>query len=129
MGERHHLHLNLCAFLRNHREGWLYLAVVLDLFSRRIVGWSMQASLDRSIVLNALGAALKQRGSAEGILHHSDRGSQYASGEFQTLLSEHDIVCSMSRKGIQAKAAFAALGQRACREFLWDTQTRISASS
>ena len=51
------------------REGWLYLAVVLDLFSRRIVGWSMQASLDRSIVLNALGAALKQRGSAEGILH------------------------------------------------------------
>ena len=83
------------------REGWLYLAVVLDLFSRRIVGWSMQASLDRSIVLNALEAALKQRGSAtaEGILHHSDRGSQYASGEFQALLSEHDIVCSMSRKG------------------------------
>lgn len=86
------------------REGWLYLAVVLDLFSRRIVGWSMQASLDRSIVLKALGAALSQRGSgstgsAEGILHHSDRGSQYASADFQQALSEQGIACSMSRKG------------------------------
>lgn len=81
------------------REGWLYLAVVLDLFSRRIVGWSMQPRLDRSIVLNALGAALKQRGSGEGILHHSDRGSQYASADFQAALSEHGIACSMSRKG------------------------------
>ena len=81
------------------REGWLYLAVVLDLFSRRIVGWSMQASLDRSIVLNALQAALCQRQAEGKILHHSDRGSQYASGEFQQMLADQDIACSMSRKG------------------------------
>ncbi len=83
------------------KEGWLYLAVVLDLFSRRIVGWSMQKTLDRSIVLNALGAALKQRGSGstERILHHSDRGSQYASADFQQALLDNGILCSMSRKG------------------------------
>lgn len=81
------------------REGWLYLAVVLDLFSRRVVGWSMQASLERSIVLNALGAALQQRTAEKGILHHSDRGSQYASADFQQALCEQSITCSMSRKG------------------------------
>ena len=84
------------------REGWLYLAVVLDLFSRRIVGWSMQASLERSLVLNALEAALRQRNAgeaAERILHHSDRGCQYASADFQQALTEQGIPCSMSRKG------------------------------
>jgi transposase InsO family protein len=81
------------------REGWLYLAVVLDLFSRRIVGWSMQPTLDRSIVLNALKGALSQRETGTGLVHHSDRGSQYASGEFQQMLHEQGITCSMSRKG------------------------------
>ena len=82
-------------------EGWLYLAVVLDLFSRRVVGWCMQARLDQSLVVNALQSALCQRrpGIGVGLLHHSDRGSQYASGDFQALLSEQDILCSMSRKG------------------------------
>ena len=80
-------------------EGWLYLAVVLDLFSRRVVGWSMQASLDRSLVLNALQAALSLRQPGRGLLHHSDRGSQYASADFQTRLSEQGIQCSMSRRG------------------------------
>jgi putative transposase len=80
-------------------EGWLYLAVVLDLFSRRIVGWSIQSRLDRSLVLNALQAALCQRRPEAGLLHHSDRGSQYASGDFQSVLSERGISCSMSRKG------------------------------
>lgn len=80
-------------------EGWLYLAVVLDLFSRRIVGWSMQPSLDRSIVVNALQAALSQRRPEAELLHHSDRGSQYASADFQAVLSEQGIVCSMSRRG------------------------------
>ena len=80
-------------------EGWLYLAVVLDLFSRRVVGWSMQASRDRALVVNALRSTLCQRHPAPGLLHHSDRGSQYASGDFQALLSEQDILCSMSRRG------------------------------
>jgi putative transposase len=81
------------------REGWLYLAVVLDLFSRRIVGWCMQPTMDRSIVLKALEMALGQRQPGVGIVHHSDRGSQYASSDFQSKLAESDICCSMSRRG------------------------------
>lgn len=80
------------------REGWLYLAVILDLFSRRIVGWSMKARLEKQLVIDALLVALGQRKPASGILHHSDRGSQYASKEYQNLLKEAGISCSMSRK-------------------------------
>ena len=80
-------------------EGWLYLAVVLDLFSRRVVGWSMQASMDRSLVVNALESALCQRHPQAGLLHHSDRGSQYASSDFQARLLQQGIACSMSRRG------------------------------
>lgn len=81
------------------QEGWLYLAVVLDLFSRRVVGWCMQPSMDRSLVLNALEMALGQRQPGEGLVHHSDRGSQYASGDFQEKLASAGISCSMSRRG------------------------------
>lgn len=81
------------------REGWLYLAIVLDLFSRRIVGWSMQANLEHSLVLKALGSAICQRQPDAGLVHHSDRGSQYASADFQQALCEQSITCSMSRKG------------------------------
>jgi transposase InsO family protein len=81
------------------RQGWLYLAVVMDLFSRRIVGWSMSASLGAVIVLDALRMALAQRQPPPGLLHHSDRGSQYAAADFQQLLQAHGIVCSMSRRG------------------------------
>jgi Transposase and inactivated derivatives len=81
------------------REGWLYLAVVLDLFSRRVVGWSIRPTLERGLVVGALGAALSLRRPGSGLIHHSDRGSQYASGEFQLALSRAGIVCSMSRKG------------------------------
>jgi transposase InsO family protein len=80
-------------------EGWLYLAVVLDLFSRRIVGWSMQASLHKELVVDALSMALCQRRPGPGLLHHSDRGSQYASETFQEALGAAGIVCSMSRRG------------------------------
>ena len=80
-------------------EGWLYLAVILDLFSRRVVGWSMQASLHKRLVLDALEMALGQRCPSPGLLHHSDRGSQYASGAFQEALGAAQIVCSMSRRG------------------------------
>lgn len=81
------------------REGWLYLAVVMDLFSRRIVGFSTQKTMERQLVIDALKVALGRRRPGAGLLHHSDRGSQYASGAFQALLSGAGIVCSMSRKG------------------------------
>ena len=80
-------------------EGWLYLAVVLDLFSRRVVGWSMQSRLNRSLVVNALQSALCQRRPEAGLVHHSDRGCQYASYDFQAMLREQGILCSMSRRG------------------------------
>lgn len=83
------------------REGWLYLACVLDAYSRRIVGWSMSARITKGLVLDALRMALGRRrpDRESGLLHHSDRGSQYASAAFQELLREENITCSMSRKG------------------------------
>lgn len=81
------------------REGWLYLAVVLDLFSRRVVGWSMKATLSQSLALDALRMALMQRTPPRGLVHHSDRGVQYASRAYQQLLKANGMVCSMSRKG------------------------------
>lgn len=81
------------------QQGWLYLAVVLDLFSRRIVGWSMAPSLERTLVLDALQMAIAARNPAEGLIHHSDRGSQYASYDYQKALQQKGIVGSMSRRG------------------------------
>lgn len=81
------------------RSGWLYLAVVMDLFSRRIVGWAMASHMKTSLVSNALKMALQQRNPPRGLLLHSDRGSQYASHDYQKLLKAHGVVCSMSRKG------------------------------
>ena len=81
------------------REGWMYLAAILDLFSRRVVGWSIEPYVDRTLALDALGMALRTRQPEPGLLHHSDRGVQYASGDYQKLLAEHGIDCSMSRKG------------------------------
>ena len=80
-------------------EGWLYVAVVLDLFSRRIVGWSMQASMTSQLVADALMMAVWRRGKPVELLHHSDQGSQYTSEHFQELLKEQGITCSMSRAG------------------------------
>ncbi len=80
-------------------EGWLYLAVVIDLFSRRVVGWSMATHLRTGLVLSALQMALGRRLPNSGMLHHSDQGSQYASQEYGATLKEHGMVCSMSRKG------------------------------
>ena len=81
------------------REGWMYLAAILDLFSRRVVGWSMDSRIDQTLALDALGMALRTRRPEPGLLHHSDRGVQYAGGDYQTQLRENGIVCSMSRKG------------------------------
>ena len=80
-------------------EGWLYLAVVLDLYSRWVVGWAMQDRIGHELVMAALTMALWQRRPSAGLLHHSDRGSQYTSEPFQQLLTDHDIRCSMSGQG------------------------------
>jgi len=81
------------------REGWLYVAAVLDLFSRRIVGWSMKARMTADLVTDALLMAIWRRRPESGLLHHSDQGSQYTCEQFQQLLADHGIVCSMSRQG------------------------------
>ncbi|AXC16246.1 Mobile element protein (plasmid) [Acidisarcina polymorpha] len=81
------------------REGWLYLAVVLDLFSRRIVGWAMGATIDSALACGALDMAWHSRSAAAGLIFHSDRGSQYASRCYTDLLAGHSIKASMSRKG------------------------------
>ena len=80
-------------------EGWLYLAVVLDLFNREVVGWSIKPRMTADIVTDALKMAWFRRRPAPGLIHHSDRGSQYASGAFQAQLHEYGMQCSMSRKG------------------------------
>lgn len=80
-------------------EGWLYLAVFLDLFSRQVVGWAMSAWLTADLVVDALQMARWRRRPDKGLLVHSDRGSQYASGRFQTMLKDHGYIGSMSRKG------------------------------
>jgi putative transposase len=80
-------------------EGWLYVAVVLDLYSRRIVGWSMQSSMTLQLVADAMMMAVWRRGKPKELLHHSDQGSQYTSENFQKLLAEQGITCSMSRAG------------------------------
>lgn len=80
-------------------EGWIYLAAVLDLYSRMVVGWAVSALIDRHLVLKALDMAIKRRCPGTGLLHHSDRGSQYASEDYQKALEARGITCSMSRKG------------------------------
>lgn len=80
-------------------EGWLYLATVLDLYSRRVVGWAMAEHMESSLVGDALQMALMQRQPTAGLLHHSDRGRQYASADYQTLLKAYGVECSMSRRG------------------------------
>jgi putative transposase len=80
-------------------EGWLFVAVVVDLFSRRVVGWSMQPTMTAQLVLDARVMALWRRGKPTELLHHSDQGSQYTSEDFQRLLSAEGITCSMSRRG------------------------------
>jgi transposase InsO family protein len=95
-------------------DGWLYLAVIIDLFSRRIVGWSTSALNDRWLALDALHAATKSRRPPPGLVHHSDRGSPYASDDYRAALSTNGMLASMSRKGdcwdnAVAESTFATL--------------------
>jgi putative transposase len=80
-------------------EGWLYVAAVIDLFSRRVVGWSMSATMTAQLVTDALMMAIWRRGRPDALLHHSDQGSQYTSEQFQRLMADNGVTCSMSRSG------------------------------
>lgn len=121
------------------REGWLYLAMVMDLASRRIVGWATSTLLERSLATSALAMALKQRmigkdscnvpsqAAQASLLHHSDRGSQYASDDYRMLLSVHGVECSMSRKGncwdnAVAESFFATLKTELVHDADWHTR-------
>jgi transposase InsO family protein len=112
------------------QEGWLYLAVVIDLFSRKIVGWSMRSRITAQLVCDALTMAIWQRRPAAGLIHHSDRGSQYASRKFRKLLADYQFTGSMSRKGncwdnAVAESFFGSLKQERIQ---WrDYQTRHEA--
>ena len=109
------------------REGWLYLAIILDLASRMVVGWSLTRTLDRSLSLSALRMALGHRRPAQGLLHHSDRGLQYACHDYRRLLDEYGIVASMSRKGncwdnAVAESFFATLEWELIEDADWHTR-------
>jgi len=108
-------------------QGWLYLAVIIDLFSRRVVGWSMSERIDRKLALDALRMALAQRHPQRGLIHHSDRGSQYASADYQRLLAKHGLRGSMSRRGdcwdnAVAESFFASLKLELVYQVQWRTR-------
>lgn len=109
------------------REGWLYLAVVLDLASRRIVGWAMRPTLETPLAVAALQMALTERRPASGLVHHSDRGVQYAAAPYQALLAAHGLVPSMSRRGdcwdnAVAESFFATLEFELLAQHHWATR-------
>jgi transposase InsO family protein len=86
-------------YIQTVHEHWLYLAAIMDLCTRRIVGWAMSPSVDTQLVLDALAMALTQQRTPKGLIFHSDRGVQYAAGDFRSALKDADLVPSMSRKG------------------------------
>lgn len=109
------------------REGWLYLAVILDLASRRVIGWAMRHTLEGALTRDALLMALATRQPAPGVLHHTDRGSQYAAGDYQALLTTHGMACSMSRVGdcwdnAVAESFFATLKRELADDADWATR-------
>jgi transposase InsO family protein len=109
------------------REGWLYLAVLLDLASRRVVGWAMQPTLEQSLTHAALQMAVLQRHPLPGVVHHSDRGVQYAATDYQALLRTHKMTPSMSRKGdcydnAVVESFFATLEWELIAEADWHTR-------
>ena len=114
-------------------EGWLYLAVVLDLHSRRVVGWAMHTSLEWSLVGDALTMAITQRRPPPGLLHHSDRGLQYACENYRTLLSRHGMTASMSRASncwdnAVAESFFATLKTELVADARWTTRVEARAA-
>nr|WP_244917142.1 IS3 family transposase [Paenibacillus castaneae] len=106
-------------------EGWLYLASVMDLFSRQIVGWSMGSRMTRELVLDALDHAYKRRKPEPGLIHHSDRGSQYASEDYQERLLQYKMIGSMSRKGnCYDNACIESFHSTLKKELVYQTKVR-----
>ncbi len=110
------------------REGWLYLAVVLDLASRRVIGWAMRDTLEAELALSALQMAIDVRCPGTGVIHHSDRGVQYACDAYRTVLAQHGFRASMSRKGdcwdnAVAESFFATLEWELIRDHDWQTRS------
>jgi len=115
-------------------EGWIYLAAVLDLFSRRVVGWAIADHMRTELVLEALRMAIAQRRPAPGLVHHSDRGSQYASKDYQDELDANGLLCSMSRKGdcwdnAVAESFFATYKRDLIDRQSWPTKRRAIAAT
>jgi transposase InsO family protein len=107
--------------------GWLYLAVVLDLASRRVVGWAMRHTMDEGLVQDALAMAIEQRQPPPGLVHHTDRGAQYAAMDYRAHLAQRQMVCSMSRPGdcwdnAVAESFFATLKRELADEAQWRTR-------
>ena len=114
-------------------DGWVYLAVVMDLFSRRVVGWATADTLEVSLPLAALSRAVHDRNPLPGLIHHSDRGSQYASATYQAALSKYGMVCSMSRKAeCWDNAAMESLFGRLKEELVyrnrWESRAEVAAA-
>lgn len=114
------------------RQGWLYLAVVMDLYSRRIIGWAMDRHVGRHLVIEALTMALGHRQPTASLLHHSDRGPQYTSDDFRDLLDQHGIQCSMSARGhcydnAPVESFFALLKREWIRRRVYATREEAKA--
>ncbi len=114
-------------------DGWVYLSVVMDLFSRRAVGWAMADTLEVGLPLAALLQAVRERKPTTGLVHYSDRGSQYASAAYQAALAEHGMICSMSRKGeCWDNAAMESLFGRLKEELIyrnrWESRAQVIAA-
>lgn len=111
-------------------EGWAYLAVIIDLFSRAVVGWAIDATLATSLPVAALRTALKQRRPQAGLLHHSDRGCQYTSGDYRALLASQGITVSMSRRGncwdnAVAESFFSTMKNELVHRRCWNTRLQL----
>jgi len=115
-------------------EGWLYLVAVIDLYSRRVVGWAIADHMRTELVIEALTMAINLRNPAPGLIHHSDRGSQYASHDFQEVLKTYGIKCSMSRKGdcwdnAVAESFFGTLKDDLIYRYSWPTMARTKKAA
>jgi len=115
-------------------EGWLYLAIVLNLFNREVVGWSLKPRLTADIVTDALTMAWFRKTPAAGLMHHSDRGSQYARHVFQNKLKEYGMICSMSRKGncwnnAPAESWFNSFKNERVHGLRYETRAEMTAMS
>lgn len=113
-------------------EGWLYVAAVLDLFSRLVVGWSMQNQMTARLVSDAMLMAIWRRRPSAELLHHSDQGSQYTSEQFQGLLAQHGVICSMSRSGdcwdnAAMESFFSTLKTERCNRKIYRTRDEARA--